>query len=150
MKRWLWAWVVASSLAATAGGLAEAQAAATISVKINGLSGTDGQALVVLYDNAETWLNTAKAVQVLRAKISGAELNVDLRGVKPGTYAIAVVHDANANDKLDMRWLPYPKPKEGVGYSNDAESKAGPPKWEAAKFDVGAASTALNIAIKYP
>jgi uncharacterized protein (DUF2141 family) len=150
MKRWLWAWVVASSLAAAAGGLAEAQAAATISVKINGLSGTDGQALVVLYDNAETWLNTAKAVQVLRAKISGAELSVDLRGVKPGTYAVAVVHDANANDKLDMRWLPYPKPKEGSGYSNDAESKAGPPKWEAAKFEVGAASTVLNIAIKYP
>jgi uncharacterized protein (DUF2141 family) len=137
------------SLAAGAASVA-AQSATTVSLKISGFQGSDGQALVALYDNADTWLNVPKAAQVVRAKITGTELSVDLKGVKPGSYAVCVIHDANSNDKLDMRWLPYPKPKEGSGTSNDAEAKAGPPKWEAAKFDVAAAAVSLKIAVKYP
>lgn len=129
----------------------EAQAATTLSVKVDGLKGTDGQLLVVLYDSAESWLKVPKAAQVARAKITGGSLTVELKGVKPGTYAISVIHDENKNDELDMRWLPYPKPKEGSGASGDAEaSKVGPPKWENAKFELGAEAKTIPISVKYP
>jgi uncharacterized protein (DUF2141 family) len=134
-----------------ASGAAFAQPAATVSVKIDGLKGTEGVALVVLYDSAESWLKVPKAAQVARVKITGSSLSVELKGVKPGTYAISVIHDENKNDELDMRWLPYPKPKEGSGASGDPEGKSvGPPKWENAKFDLAAEGKTVVVIVKYP
>jgi len=91
----------------------------------------------------------AKAVQVLRVKITGAAMTVEFKDVKPGTYAVSVIHDENKNNELDMRWLPWPKPKEGVGVSNDPDNKAGPPKWEAAKFTLGAEGATIKATVKY-
>lgn len=130
--------------------LARAQQAGNVSVKIDGFKGSEGVALVTLYDSAESWLKVPKALQVVRLKISGSSLQVELKGVKPGTYAVSVIHDENKNNELDMRWLPYPKPKEGSGASGNPDTKVGPPKWEAAKFDVGPAGTAVNVTVKYP
>jgi len=149
MKRAFWMVAVASSLMLGLN-VAWAQQAGSVSVKIDGFKGTEGVALVTLYDSAESWLKVPKAVQVVRAKISGASLVVELKGVKPGTYAVSVIHDENKNNELDMRWLPYPKPKEGSGASRDPDTKVGPPKWEAAKFDVAAAATSVNVTMKYP
>jgi uncharacterized protein (DUF2141 family) len=126
-----------------------AQAAATVTVKISGFKGVEGIALVTLYDSEQSWLKVPKAVQVVRAKIGGAALSVDFKDIKPGTYAVSVIHDENKNNELDMRWLPYPKPKEGVGVSNDPENKAGPPKWEAAKFEVAAAPVTVKATVRY-
>jgi uncharacterized protein (DUF2141 family) len=125
------------------------EALATVSVKIAGFKGTEGVALITLYDSEQSWLKVPKAVQVVRAKISGATMSVDFKDVKPGTYAISVIHDENKNNELDMRWLPWPKPKEGVGVSNDPENKAGPPKWEAAKFTVPAEGATVKATVKY-
>jgi uncharacterized protein (DUF2141 family) len=150
MKRWIAATLTAFIAASTLG-LARAQAQdgqATVTVQISGFKGTEGVALVTLYASEETWLNIPKAHQVVRTKITGPNMTVEFKGVKPGTYAVAVVHDANKNNELDMRWLPWPKPKEGSGASNDPETKAGPPKWEQAKFNVEGATT-VKATVKY-
>jgi uncharacterized protein (DUF2141 family) len=122
---------------------------ATVKVNIAGFKGTEGVALIALFDSEASWRNVPKAVQVLRMKITGGTLNVEFKGVKPGTYAVQVVHDENKNNELDMRWLPYPKPKEGSAVSNDPETKSGPPKWEGAKFDVTPAGTTVKATMKY-
>lgn len=154
MNRWttvLWAMLLGLSAHLVAGTGAAAQGApATVIVKISGFKGTEGLALVTLYDSEQSWLKVPKAVQVVRAKITGAGLSVEFKDVKAGTYAVSVIHDENKNNELDMRWLPYPKPKEGVGVSNDPETKAGPPKWEAAKFAVGAETVTVKATLKYP
>jgi len=154
-------WVVALSLSGAglvsdlgrtpfAAAIAQAQAAATLNVRVEGLKGTEGVALVALYDSAESWLKVPKASQVVRAKIAGSALAVELKGLKPGTYAVSVIHDENKNNELDMRWLPYPKPKEGSGASGDTDSKVGPPKWESAKFELPAEGSTISITVKYP
>lgn len=120
----------------------------TVTVKIAGFRGVEGQALITLYDSEQNWLKVPKAVQVVRAKITGPTLTIELKGVKPGVYAVSVIHDGNSNNKLDMRWLPWPKPLEGVGVSNDPDNKAGPPKWETAKFAVSE-STVVKATVKY-
>lgn len=127
---------------------AHAQPAGTVTVKIAGFRNVEGLALVTLYDSEQSWLKTPKAAQVVRAQLKGPELSVEFKDVKPGTYAVQVVHDENKNNKLDMRWLPYPKPTEGVGVSNDPDNK-GAPKWEAAKFDVGPTSMSIKITVRY-
>ncbi len=131
-------------------GSAWAQPAATVTVKVDGLKGSEGVALVVLYDSAESWLKIPKAAQTVSAKITGSTLSVELKGVKPGTYAVSVIHDENKNNELDMRWLPYPKPKEGSGASGDAETSKLAPKWESSKFEVPAEGKTINVSIRYP
>lgn len=154
MNRWttvLWAMLLGLSAHLAAGAGAAAQGApVTVTVKISGFKGTEGLALVTLYDSEQSWLKVPKAVQVVRAKITGAGMSVAFKDVKAGTYAVSVIHDENKNNELDMRWLPYPKPKEGVGVSNDPETKAGPPKWEAAKFAVGGEAVTVKATLKYP
>ena len=125
------------------------QAPSTVTVKVAGFRGLEGVALVTLYDSEQSWLKVPKAVQVVRAKITGAAMTLEFKDVKPGTYAISVIHDENKNNELDMRWLPYPKPKEGSAASNDPEAKSGPPKWDGAKFAVTEAGTTVKATMKY-
>ena len=137
------------------GGLSSASAqaektpASEVTVKVEGFTGKDGVALVALFDSEATWLEIPKAVQVVRAKITGKALSVKFRGVRPGTYAVEVIHDENKNNKLDMRWLPYPKPKEGAGASQGAKGKMGPPKWDDAKFKVADKPVAVTVKLQY-
>src|SRR4051794_33531559 len=70
----------------------------TVTVKIAGFHGVEGQALITLYDSEQNWLKVPKAVQVVRAKITGPALTIELKGVKPGVYAVSVIHDANSNN----------------------------------------------------
>ncbi len=50
----------------------------------------------------------------------------------PGTYAVAVYHDENANGKCDRNLLGIPV--EGFGFSNNINPFKKPPKFEQAKF----------------
>ena len=130
--------------------LSHAQAElATITVKISGLKGKDGVLLVNLYDSEDTWLKIPKANQVIKSAITGATMTVVFKGVRPGTYGVSVIHDANKNSEMDMRWLPWPQPKEGAAASNDPEAKIGPPKWGGAKFTLAAESMTVKATMKY-
>jgi uncharacterized protein (DUF2141 family) len=55
-------------------------------------------------------------------------------GLSPGEYAIAVIHDENANAKLDTF---AGIPKEGIGFSRNPRFTFGPPRFAAARFSVG-------------
>lgn len=68
-------------------------------------------------------------------------------GVKPGRYAIALLHDENENGKAD-RALGM-MPKEGFGFSRDAKVRMGPPSFSDAAFDVGAQDQKLTIRMRY-
>lgn len=156
MTRWIRAFGALAVAAAVFAGSAafapstEAQdKLAVITVKITGLKGKDGVALITLYDSEDTWLKIPKAVQVVKTAITGAEMTVTFKGVRPGTYGVSVVHDANKNSEMDMRWFPWPQPKEGAAASNDPAAKAGPPKWDGAKFTVTAEDITVKATMKY-
>ena len=58
---------------------------------------------------------------------------VRFEGLAPGTYAVAVIHDANGNARLDtMMGIP----REGFGFSNNPAIGFGPPRFSAAGFTV--------------
>lgn len=52
---------------------------------------------------------------------------------RAGTYAIAVVHDENSNNKMDKALF---LPKEGFGFSRNPTITTGPPKFRSASFMV--------------
>lgn len=120
----------------------------TLSVNIKGLKGTEGQAIVTLHKREASWMKVPKAEQVVKKKISGKALKVDFRGLEPGVYAVLVIHDTDKNNELTMRWLPFPKPKEGVAASNDPKFKRAP-EWKDAKIEVTQDQT-IDVTVRYP
>jgi uncharacterized protein (DUF2141 family) len=120
----------------------------TLAVRVIGLHSADGQVLLSLYRGEDGFPgDPARAWKKLPLKISGDRASVDLHAIPPGEYAIAVVHDENANNALDTSWIGIPK--EGIGASNDAKGRMGPPKYRDAKFTVTAAGAAQTITIVY-
>lgn len=64
----------------------------------------------------------------------------------PGTYAVAVHHDANANGKVDVNFLGAPK--EGYGVTNDPRPKFRAPRFDEARVVVSR-DTTLVVQMKY-
>lgn len=72
---------------------------------------------------------------------------VTLAGLKPGRYAAQVFYDENGNGKVDRALFGIPK--EGVGFSNDAKIRLGPPKWEEAVFDYDGQDRTIRLRLRY-
>lgn len=73
-------------------------------------------------------------------------LSITFSGVKPGRYAIALMHDENNNGKIDRAIL---IPKEGFGFSRDAKVRMGPPSFKSAAFDVKQGRNTHSIKMRY-
>jgi uncharacterized protein (DUF2141 family) len=85
----------------------------------------------------------AKRVVVPAAKT----VTIRFKGVTPGDYAIALLHDENNNGKADRSLGMIPK--EGYGFSRDAKVSMGPPKFKDAVFAMGAAAQRMSIKMRY-
>jgi uncharacterized protein (DUF2141 family) len=114
-------------------------ASCTLVVEINKLRNAKGRVAVALFNSSEAFPEQSRALQGKLATISGARATVTFKGVKPGTYALAVLHDENKNNKMDFNLLGMPL--EGYGFSNDAWAMFGPPSFEDASFSVKGKTT---------
>jgi uncharacterized protein (DUF2141 family) len=65
----------------------------------------------------------------------------------PGTYALAVYHDANSNGKWDHSLLGG---IEGFGFSNNPHVLFSAPKFDEVKFEAKAGVTTLHVRLRYP
>jgi len=65
----------------------------------------------------------------------------------PGTYALAVYHDANMNGKWDHNLLGG---IEGFGFSDNPHVLFSAPKFEDVKFEAKAGVNTLHVHLRYP
>jgi uncharacterized protein (DUF2141 family) len=101
-----------------------------MTVVIKNVQGDGGMVRLALYNSDDQFMKTEiKAAEV--KSVNGEAIAV-LKNVKPGTYAISVMHDANDNKELDSNMFGIPK--EGFGFSNDAMGMFGPPDFKKASF----------------
>lgn len=123
----------------------QAGQSAELIVQISGARSDKGTLVVSLFNKAESFPKTALRTEKIRAHKGRGHLTI--RNLKPGTYAIAVAHDANNNGEMDTNQLGLPT--EGFGFSNQAPVVFGPPKFEAASFPVRKAVTKTHIKLRY-
>lgn len=118
-----------------------------VEIKIDGLRSAKGNVLVCLTANPGAFPDCSKDINAIRAKVPVASAKSMLFDVpRSGQYAIAVIHDENANGKLDTRLM---MPREGFGFSRNPSISFGPPKFASAQFTVGAAGTSQSVKMKY-
>lgn len=122
-------------------------AAASINVSVSNLRSTKGDVLVCLSTNPKYFPDCRKDKQARKIKVSAANASsVKIDGVKPGTYAIALIHDENTNGKMDLRLF---LPREGFGFSRNPKIGMGPPKFESAQFKMGSENAKYAVKMKY-
>ena len=93
------------------------------------------------YDSAGSWLKGPPAA-VAQADAASPRTVLVLRDVPPGRYGVSVMHDRNANGKLDSNIVGIPT--EPYGAIRHARGRMGPPAFEDAAVDAQG-DTALTI-----
>ena len=117
-------------------------------VKIDGLRNARGQVVCALFSSARDFPKKAeKAVAHATSEIAHGQATCEFQSIAFGTYAVSVFHDENSNGKLDTNFIGIPR--EGVGASNNAKGRLGPPKFAAAAFQYSGGLMSLKITMIY-
>jgi len=75
------------------------------------------------------------------------EVTVRVDGVPPGTWAVQAYHDEDRNSEVTLNFLGLPV--EGLGFSNDAPFRMGPPRYPDAAFRLGPAGGRIKLGLRY-
>ncbi len=120
-----------------------------INVRISNFENDKGSCIVCVYDNARSFSEKGGTpVSCQTVPITGKNATAVFENLKPGPYAVMVIHDANNNRKFDNNFLGIPK--EGYGASQNKLPFAAAPKFEENKITVtDNATTTSNIRLRY-
>jgi uncharacterized protein (DUF2141 family) len=106
-----------------------------------------GQLMVCLTKNPKAFPDCSKDASAIKKLVPAAQSSsFSFENVASGTYAIAIVHDENKNNKMDLRLF---IPKEGFAFSRNPTITVGPPTFKSAAFVVGEADASQSVKMKY-
>lgn len=118
----------------------------TIEVSVTKMRNAKGQVLACLTSNAKDFPDCSKDPRAVKRAIPAASAGrFTLTAPGPGTYAVALVHDENSNNKMDLRLF---LPREGFGMSNNPAIGMGKPKFKPSAFIVNGDGK-MPITMKY-
>jgi uncharacterized protein (DUF2141 family) len=99
-----------------------------------------------LYAESDNWLDGDPHASA-RALIDDGEATCAFRGIAPGLYGIAALHDEDDDGEMDKNLLGLPE--EGHSISNDAQEGELKPDWEDARFEYRGGALHLEARIEY-
>ena len=120
--------------------------AGDVTVMVEGVRNGKGEVRFALYDRASEF-PLGKQFDGLEVPAAPGEVSAVFRDVPPGIYAVAIHHDENSNNEMDLAFNLLPK--EGYGFSNDAKVILMPPTFEAAAFAVPEAGITIRLHVVY-
>jgi uncharacterized protein (DUF2141 family) len=128
--------------------VADAGDPVSLTVDVEGLRNGGGVVQLALFRTAEGYPQHAEvAARTRTVPVELPTTVVTFDDLEPGTWALAVLHDENANGRLDTTFIGVPK--EGIGASRDATRRLGEPRFDDARFEVGETDLHLRVAMKY-
>jgi uncharacterized protein (DUF2141 family) len=116
--------------------------AATLTIRVEGVQPDSNMVYAGVCDTA---FEEALCPYKGRARARRGTVELRIRGVRPGPYAIAVFHDLNGNGRLDRNVIGLPG--EPYGFSNDV-GRRGPPLFSAARVVVREPDTTVVIPVR--
>lgn len=111
-----------------------------ITVTVNNVKNDNGKVVFALHTK-DTFMN-GNGIMNVESDIKQGKVAITFENVKPGEYAVMVLHDENSNSRMDYR--ENGMPLESYGMSNNVMS-FGPPVYDDAKFKVEKENLELNI-----
>lgn len=119
---------------------------ASLDIDIQGARSTKGFFKLCVTADPKNFPRCHDDALATRRSVPASVSALRLEGLPRGTYAAAVVHDENANRRLDTL---AGIPREGYGFSRNAPVRFGPPKFTAAQFAVAGDANEQQIRLRY-
>jgi len=116
-----------------------------LTVEIGGLRNQDGTLCLSLFSSEQGFPNQSD--RAVSRCIQAGETSATFDQLAPGRYAVAVIHDANKDGKLNTGFLGIPK--EGFGFSRNPRIATRAPNFRDTAFLVSGESTKIQISLKY-
>ena len=118
----------------------------SLEIDVTALRSQKGVIQLCLTRQPKAFPDCSKDAAAIRRTLPAGNPRIRFTGLAPGDYAIAVIHDANANAKLDtMMGIP----REGFGFSRNPAIGFGPPSFAAARFALGAGAETQQVRMRY-
>jgi len=106
---------------------------AKLVLRVEGLSNSDGQLLIGLYD-AEDGYKTDQELIGKTVKVDDTAVEVVFDNLLVGRYAFKVFHDENSDGELNTNFMGIPS--ESYGFSNNASDPFSAPEWKETRFSL--------------
>lgn len=117
-----------------------------LEVKVTNIRSAKGKIMLALYRQPNGFPDSPEKAFLLRTlPAQKGALQVALPNVPPGTYALAIFHDANDDGKLNTNLLGIPK--EDYGFSNQARPGFRAPTFSEASIKISG-NSAHEVEIK--
>jgi uncharacterized protein (DUF2141 family) len=127
----------------------QAESTAKLTVIVNGIQNKTGEICLRVYNSEKGFpMNNSSEIKSGCVTITGNSVKKVFSGLKPGTYAVAVVDDQNGDHKLNRDFFGIPQ--EGFGISNNpvVSISTGTPNFQKSSFALNRDKT-INISLKY-
>ena len=119
-----------------------------VTLVAQGVLGNKGVIGFVVFTSKIGWPEKhALAFRQKAAPAKPGDVQVVIADMKPGRYAIAMIHDENENKRIDKK--PSGRPREGWGVSNNLKATLKTPGFEAATMEIKCGSR-VAIRVQYP
>lgn len=118
----------------------------SLDVRIDRLRSSKGVLRICLTADPKNFPGCVDDARAITRSVPASEHEVQFSGLPYGQYAIAVIHDANNNAKLDTL---LGIPREGFGFSRNPTINFGPPRFKSAEFGVESAPVTQTIEMRY-
>jgi len=119
--------------------------AASVEVAVGNVRSALGHVRVAICTK-ETFLTATCQVRKGVPSMQGTTV-VRFDDVPPGEYAAQAFLDEHDWGEVRRDMLGFPE--NGIGFSNDAPMRFGPPKWDDARFAVGTTPVRISLNLKY-
>jgi uncharacterized protein (DUF2141 family) len=96
--------------------------------------------------NSKFFPDCSKDPQALKRTVPAAATRVQFTGFAPGEYALTLIHDENANQRLDTM---LGIPKEGFGFSRNPVVRFGAPRFKQVDIKLGSGFTRAAVRMQY-
>lgn len=115
-------------------------------MQVSGLRNADGMLQLCLTANPRKFPSCVGDPRAIARTVPATQRSLRFSGLPAGEWAVAVIHDANGNAKLDTV---LGIPREGFGFSNNPTIRFGAPSFEAARFSLTDGEKVEAIRMKY-
>jgi uncharacterized protein (DUF2141 family) len=140
---------LAEPIAAVAqSGVDESLANSQLVVEVDGVRKQAGQMCLSVFESDRGFPGqSTSAVQNKCVAVTPGPQTIQVQGLKPGSYAVAVLHDANGDQKANRNGLGIPI--EGFGFSRNPTIRFRVPRFKEAAIAVTGKQTKIQIRLNH-
>ena len=118
----------------------------TLEVEIQNLRNARGMIHACLTSNIAFFPDCSADPASLKHSATAGDPEITFAGFAPGRYALTIIHDENANRKLDT-FLGIPR--EGFGFSRNPKVRFGAPKFRQVDIELGSGLARQTVRMQY-